>query len=117
MFYFYENVFESHFFTTLLILIPILNGIACCFIFKTILKKIALGILLASITSYLNFWAYYALYFFLYPFLLEGEALGSETPFFNLIHSIISLLVCGGFCFLLYVIGARSIQKRSGESR
>ncbi|MHC5137996.1 MAG: hypothetical protein ACYSN7_05500, partial [Planctomycetota bacterium] len=53
------------------------------------------------------------LYAALYPEIMGSGPLGSETPYFNFIHSLISLAVCGGFTCLLYILGICKRRRKS----
>jgi hypothetical protein len=105
MFWFYKDVFCSFFTTILLVVIPLMNGISCCILFKRILNKIMIGTLLSLVTSYLNFWLYYVFYCFLCS--INIVDFGSES----LGIKVMTVIICGGFTFCLYKIGFRKRQK------
>ena len=112
---FFVSLLESPFFILLLFLIPVLNGIACFLIFKRIIIKVLLGIILVPITFVLNVCCYLLLYFFLFSIFMHGKPVGTEPPSFYRIHKVITILICGCFTVWLYKIGINNAEMRKQD--
>jgi hypothetical protein len=91
--------------------IPVLNWFFVWRLFNKDWQKIVYGFGLGLATPLLNFMIYYVLYFALYPIIMRDEPLGGETPLFKVIHSVVTIVVCGGFTYWLYRFGMRTRYK------
>ena len=94
---------------TIVILIPVLNGIACFFIFRRIIIKVLVGIALVLVTFIAN----YCFSIFLFLFMQAFNVNGKHS--FDTISQIITIFLCGCFTVWLYKIGIRNTEMRKQD--
>ena len=96
-------------FLTIVILIPVLNGIACFFIFRRIIIKVLVGTALVLVTFIAN----YCFSIFLFLFMQAFNVNGKHS--FDTISQIITIFLCGCFTVWLYKIGIRNGEMRKED--